>query len=294
MDTFHICASQVGTSGQNWDNVAQNKCFHGVNKTCQQSSLEQGDIPSSLRHLTKIQILLNDVKQSINHMQGKLNTMQGQCIELQTAISKIIPAADVAVQSGGRETSNIAGQGEGILPKANFAAQREEVLRASGLIPAQRDGILQTTSVPAQREGILPAAIITAQREEILRASGLIPAQRDGILQSTSVPAQREGILPAVIITAQRELILLMASVTAQREESSQQPASLLTGSGSSQRPVFLHRGRGSSPQPASLWRMETIIHNHLPSSPCWHHCGNGMVECVLHLWISIPREEVI
>ncbi|XP_045073957.1 uncharacterized protein LOC123486774 [Coregonus clupeaformis] len=223
MDTFHICASQVGTSGQNWDNVAQNKCFHGVNKTCQQSSLEQGDIPSSLRHLTKIQILLNDVKQSINHMQGKLNTMQGQCIELQTAISKIIPAADVAVQSGWGGTSNIAGQGEGILPKANFAAQREEVLRASGLIPAQRDGILQTTSVPAQREGILPAAIITAQREEILRASGLIPAQRDGILQSTSVPAQRDGILPAGIfptasVPAHREWIFPKASVPAQRE----------------------------------------------------------------------------
>ena len=38
----------------------------------------------------KIQILLNDVKHSINHMQGTLNTMQGQCIELQTAISKVV------------------------------------------------------------------------------------------------------------------------------------------------------------------------------------------------------------
>jgi hypothetical protein len=38
----------------------------------------------------EIQILLNDVKQSINHMQGTLNTMQGQCIELQTAISKVV------------------------------------------------------------------------------------------------------------------------------------------------------------------------------------------------------------
>ncbi|XP_045073958.1 uncharacterized protein LOC123486775 [Coregonus clupeaformis] len=162
MDTFHICASQVGTSGQNWDNVAQNKCFHGVNKTCQQSSLEQGDIPSSLRHLTKIQILLNDVKQSINHMQGKLNTMQGQCIELQTAISKIIPAADVAVQSGGKHPTSLGRGGDP--PKSQLCCAEEEVLRASGLIPAQRDGILQTTSVPAQREGILPAAIITAQR----------------------------------------------------------------------------------------------------------------------------------
>lgn len=118
-----------------------------VSKTCQQSSLEQGDIPSSFWRLTKytffllnttivtssaqsdipnkigvkwerilkmvqwvwsetschlsmlnhliscrleIQILLNDVKQSINHMQGTLNTMQGQCIELQTAISKVV------------------------------------------------------------------------------------------------------------------------------------------------------------------------------------------------------------
>ena len=38
----------------------------------------------------EIQILLNDVKQSINHMQGTLNTMQGQCIELQTAMSKVV------------------------------------------------------------------------------------------------------------------------------------------------------------------------------------------------------------
>ena len=121
--------------------------FPTVSKTCQQSSLEQGDIPSSFWRLTKytffllnntkvtssaqsyipnkigvkwerilkmvqwawseasrhlsmlnhliscrleIQILLNDVKQSINHMQGTLNTMQGQCIELQTAISKVV------------------------------------------------------------------------------------------------------------------------------------------------------------------------------------------------------------
>lgn len=118
-----------------------------VSKTCLQSSLEQGDIPSSPRRLTKytflllnntivtssaqsyipnkigvkwerilkmvqwarseasrhlsmlnhlissrlkIQTLLNDVTQSINHMQGELNTMQGQCIELQTAISKVV------------------------------------------------------------------------------------------------------------------------------------------------------------------------------------------------------------
>ncbi|XP_031659749.1 uncharacterized protein LOC116362598 isoform X1 [Oncorhynchus kisutch] len=63
-----------------------------VSKTCQQSSLEQGDMPSSFWRLTKleIQILLNDVKQSINHMQGTLNTMQGQCIELQTAMSKVV------------------------------------------------------------------------------------------------------------------------------------------------------------------------------------------------------------
>lgn len=49
---------------------------------------------SMLNHLIscrlEIQILLNDVKQSINHMQGTLNTLQGQCIELQTAISKVV------------------------------------------------------------------------------------------------------------------------------------------------------------------------------------------------------------
>lgn len=49
---------------------------------------------SMLNHLIscrlEIQILLNDVKHSINHMQGTLNTMQGQCIELQTAMSKVV------------------------------------------------------------------------------------------------------------------------------------------------------------------------------------------------------------
>nr|XP_046220424.1 uncharacterized protein LOC124045206 [Oncorhynchus gorbuscha] len=110
---------------------------------------------------------------------------------------------------------------EGIVPRASVPAEREEILRASGLIPAQWKGILQTASVTAQREeivpmasvpvhreGIVPRASVPAEREEILRASGLIPAQWKGILQTASVPAPREGILRAASITAQREEIL--------------------------------------------------------------------------------------
>ncbi|XP_031673499.1 uncharacterized protein LOC116352799 isoform X2 [Oncorhynchus kisutch] len=124
-----------------------------VSKTCQQSSLEQGDMPSSFWRLTKleIQILLNDVKHSINHMQGTLNTMQGQCIELQTAMSKFITAADVAVQ-------------------------RKEILRASGLIPEQKELILLMASITAQRKGIVPMSSV--------------PAHREGILLTASVPVK--------------------------------------------------------------------------------------------------------
>ncbi|XP_029602408.1 uncharacterized protein KIAA0754 [Salmo trutta] len=252
MDTFHTFSSQVGTSGQHWGNAAQNnrgQYFHGGSKTCQQSSLEQGDIPSSFWHLTKleIQILLNDVKQSINHMQGTLNTLQGQCIELQTAISKIITAAEVAAQreeilqtasvpaqrEGILQTASVPAQREGILSAASINAQREEILRSSGLIPAQRDGILQTASVPAQREGIVPMASVPAhsegivpkasvpaEREEVLRASGLMPAHKEGILRASGlIPVQREGILPAASITARKKKILRASHVThAQRE----------------------------------------------------------------------------
>ncbi|XP_038865891.1 protein transport protein Sec16A-like [Salvelinus namaycush] len=68
--------------------------------------------------------------------------------------------------------------------------------------------------------------------------------------------------------SAHREWIVQKASVPAHREEI------LLTASV----PV----------------KMETIIHNHVPSSPWWHHCGNEMVEHALHLLISIPREEIV
>ncbi|XP_064881072.1 microtubule-actin cross-linking factor 1, isoforms 6/7-like [Oncorhynchus nerka] len=198
--------------------------FHGthVSKTCQQSSLEQGDIPSSFLRLTKleIQILLNDVKQSINHMQGTLNTMQGQCIELQTAISKV-----VSDESQIQKNKSMMGMTIcsilylQIITPAEVAVQREEIVRASGLIPSQRKGILQTASVPSQREGILSAASINAQREEILRSSGLIPARREGILQTASVTAQREEIVPMASVPVHREGIVPRASVPAEREE---------------------------------------------------------------------------
>ncbi|XP_036818682.1 uncharacterized protein LOC118944297 [Oncorhynchus mykiss] len=135
---------------------------------------------------------------------------------------QIITPAEVAVQR------------EGILSAASIYAQREEILRSSGLIPSQRKGILQTASVTAQRERVLRAASITAQREEILRASGLIPARRKGILQTASVTAQREEILRAsglipvhrqgilrapVLIPTKREGILPAASITAQKNK---------------------------------------------------------------------------
>lgn len=95
---------------------------------------------------------------------------------------------------------------EGVLPAASITAQREEILRASGLIPAQR-------------EGILPAASITARKKKILRASHLTPAQRELILLMASVTAQRKGIFPKASVPAHREWIVPKASVPAEREE---------------------------------------------------------------------------
>ncbi|XP_045076074.1 uncharacterized protein LOC123489701 [Coregonus clupeaformis] len=117
--------------------------------------------------------------------------------------------------------------GGGDPPKANFAAQREEVLRASGLIPAQRDGILQSTSVPAQREGILPAVIITAQRELILLMAS-VTAQREGIFPTASVPAHREWIFPKASVPAQREGILPTASVPVENGNNHPQPPPII------------------------------------------------------------------
>ncbi|KAM9514751.1 uncharacterized protein ACWYII_045513 [Salvelinus alpinus] len=91
-------------------------------------------------------------------------------------------------------------------------------------VPAHNEGIVPKASVSAERNGILQ----TASREGILRASGLIPAQRELILLKASVPAHREWIVPKASVPAEREEIFLTTSVPVKNGHNHPQPPPII------------------------------------------------------------------